>query len=372
MFKRTLGLIFLIISLSYPQGQNPGAVFLMIWPGARPTSLAGAFTSVADDASTIYYNVGGLGFINSTYATLMHCNWLPGLYPGMYYEYLGVTHSIKERGTAGFNVIYLNTGETPVINEQGEELGQYTTFDLSAGIAYGFKVFPRLSAGVGFKFIYSFLVPEWVWQAMPELGIESGGTGTTWGIDFGLLYKPLNKLTIGTALANIGPNISYTSSGESDPIPRMLRLGLKYEVVSSQLVKLTINPEITKVLVGMFYDPEDRKTFGQELQYELWEAWKHFGIEFGYYDFLFARLGYFEDLSGARGGIVVEKKDKPFSEHISIFDFLFRTNQGKFKSLGLTFGGGLKFKKFLFDISLDHMIYDFPTQNYKFSLSYQF
>jgi len=38
----------------------------------------------------------------------------------------------------------------------------------------------------------------------------------------------------------------------------------------------------------------------------------------------------------------------------------------------LTFGGGLKYKGFAFDISFDHMIYDFQTQNMKFSLSYKF
>jgi long-subunit fatty acid transport protein len=74
--------------------QNPGAVFLMIWPAARPTALGGAFTAIADDASTVYYNPGGMAFLERTNATLMHCNWLPGLYPGMYYEYAGLTYSL--------------------------------------------------------------------------------------------------------------------------------------------------------------------------------------------------------------------------------------------------------------------------------------
>ena len=365
-----LVLVLLFISIAYPGGENPGAVFLMIWPGARPTALGGAFTSVADDATTTYYNPGGLGFMNSLDVTLQHANWLPGLAPegvDMYYEFLGAARSLKEKGTVGLNIIYLTTGKTEVINERGENLGEYTTFDIAATAGYGFKVLPKLSTGVSFKFIYSFLVPDWVFKAMPELGIDAGGTGTTWALDFGLLYKPFNVLSLGAALQNIGPNIAYTTSGASDPLPRMLRLGLRYDPINNNLFRLSIIPEITKVLVGMFYDPQDTLTFSQEFSYEFKEAWKSFGIELTYYDLITARLGYFEDLTGARGGVRVIKDDR--EQYLSLTEFLFTKHGGKFDKIGLTFGGGIKFKKFAFDISMDHLIYDFQTSNYKLSFS---
>lgn len=368
-----LVLVLLFISIAYPGGENPGAVFLMIWPGARPTALGGAFTSVADDATTTYYNPGGLGFMNSLDVTLQHANWLPGLAPegvDMYYEFLGATRSLKEKGTVGLNIIYLTTGKTEVINERGENLGEYTTFDIAATAGYGFKVLPKLSTGVSFKFIYSFLVPDWVFKAMPELGIDAGGTGTTWALDFGLLYKPFNVLSLGAALQNLGPNIAYTTSGASDPLPRMLRFGLRYDPINNNLFRLSIIPEITKVLVGMFYDPQDTLTFSQEFSYEFKEAWKSFGIELTYYDLITARLGYFEDLTGARGGVRVIKDDR--EQYLSLTEFLFTKHGGKFDKIGLTFGGGIKFKKFAFDISMDHLIYDFQTSNYKLSFSYRF
>lgn len=367
-----IGLAWAIFfSIALPAGENPGAVFLMIWPGSRPTALGGAFSALADDATATYYNVGGLGFQNSGEIIIQHANWLPGLYPGMYYEFLGATRSFRQKGTFGFNFIYLTTGRTEVINEQGEYLGEYNTFDIAATAAYGFKVMPKLSAGVSFKFIYSYLVPDWVFLVMKkELGNISGGVGTTWAVDMGLLYKPFPFLSVGTALQNLGPNIAYTTSGASDPLPRMLRLGLNYMPIQSKLFRLSLLPEITKVLVGMFYDPQDTLTFPQELSYEWREAWKSFGIELTYYDFLSVRLGYFEDLIGARGGIRVIKND--IEEYVSLPEFIFSKNRGKFDKIGLTFGGGIKFKKFAFDISLDHLIYDFSTDNYKFSLSYQF
>jgi hypothetical protein len=367
-----IGLVLaVLLSAAYPAGENPGAVFLMIWPGSRPTALSGAFASIADDATATYYNVGGLGFQNSGEVTLQHANWLPGLYPGMYYEFLGGTRSLRQKGTFGLNIIYLTTGRTEVVNEQGEYLGEYNTFDIAATVAYGFKVMPKLSAGISFKFIYSFLVPDWVFIVMQkELGNITGGVGTTWAADLGLLYKPFNFLSVGTALQNLGPNIAYTTSGSSDPLPRMLRVGLNYMPIRSKLFRLSLIPEVTKVLVGMFYDPLDTLTFTQELAYEYKEAWKSFGIELTYYDLISARIGYFEDLTGARGGVKVLKGSN--EDYLSLPQYIFSRNRGQFQKIGLTFGGGLKFKKFAFDISLDNLIYDFSTDNYKFSFSYQF
>jgi len=364
-------ILILAIASSAFASQYPGAVFLMIWPGARPTGLAGAFSAIADDASALYYNVGGLGFLNSTYATVMHAPWLPGLYPGMAYDFLGFCHSIRNQGTIGANIIYINTGETQVVNQEGIELGEYTTFDFSISGSYGFKINPKLGAGVTAKFIYSFLVPDWVWQAMPELQITTGGVGVSWALDGGVLYKPRNNISIGTSISNIGPNISYTSSGESDPLPRMLRLGVKYTPLQNENVKLNITPEITKVMVGLFFDETGDKTFWQKFNYELWEAWKSVGIEAWFFDLASLRLGYFEDISGQRGGILVNRGGS--DEHIALTDYLFSKDRGKFAGkVGLCFGIGIQFKGFQFDVGNDQMIYDFDTKNYKFSLTYHF
>ncbi len=388
MRKKACWLAFAALLGVATASQNPGAVFLMIWPAARPTGLGGAFTALADDASSVYYNQGGMAFLKGTHATLMHSNWLPGLYPGMYYEYAGLTHELKGYGSVGANIIYLTTGETDVVNEHGDFLGRYTTFDVAVAGGYGYSVLPNLGVGVAAKFIYSFLVPDWVWKAMPELGIDAGGTGITWALDAGALYKPFRSLNVGLALTNIGPNISYTSSGESDPLPRMLRLGLAYYPVKNDMVDVALVPEISKILVGMFYDTTGTKTFGRQFQEELRDAWKSFGVEVGAIGLgalastsgaafegtgklLHVRMGYFEDLTGQRGGIVMKNKDGN-SYHYGLGDVLTRKGLGSVSSIGLCFGVGVEFAKFKFDLSMDQLIYDFPTSNYKFSFSYQF
>lgn len=329
--------LFLLVAAFAGAAQRPGAVFLLIWPGARATAMAGAFSAITDDATACYYNQAGLAFMERQNITLQHAPWLSGLHEGMYYEYAAYIKPLKI-GALGLNIIYLTTGPVDVIDPGGNPLGTYTTFDISGGLNYGFKIGPQLGCGAGWKFIYSYLVAPWVFGRLPELGIKSGGIGITYAFDAGILYKPFDLASLAAVLQNIGPNIGYTETGESDPLPYTLRLGLKLQPANSKVIKILITGEITKVLVGMFADKDN--TFFENLKYELKEAWKGAGLEINYFDFVQLRGGYFYDYEGKR--------------------------------IGFTFGGGIKVGGFSIDVGVDEEMYDFSTTNRKFSLSYQF
>uniref|UniRef100_A0A7V0Z4T1 PorV/PorQ family protein n=1 Tax=candidate division WOR-3 bacterium TaxID=2052148 RepID=A0A7V0Z4T1_UNCW3 len=334
---KLLTLLLIVVSIAGAAAQRPGCVFLLIWPGARATAMAGAFSAIADDATACYYNQAGLAFMERQSVTLQHAPWLSGLHEGMYYEYAGYTKPFKN-GTGGLNLIYLTTGPTDVVNPDGVYLGTYTTFDIAGALSYGFKLNPNLGIGLGWKFVYSYLVAPWVFGRMPELGIKSGGIGITYAFDTGMLYKPFEYGSLALVLHNIGPNIKYSESGASDPLPYTLRIGLKVQPVSSKIIKVRLTGEITKVLVGMFANSNN--TFFENLEYEMQEAWKGAGIEVDYFDFIQLRGGYFYDYEGKR--------------------------------IGFTFGGGIKASGFSLDVGVDEAMYDFKTTNRKFSLSYQF
>ncbi len=172
------------------------------------------------------------------------------------------------------------------------------------------------------------------------------------------------------SLSNLGPNIAYThtSSGESDPIPRMLRLGLAYYPVKNNLVKVGITPEVSKIIVGMFYDTTGTKPFSRKLSEELRDAWKSFGVEASLANLLHARVGYFEDLTGQRGGIVLENESGQ-TYHYGLGDVMTGRDLGKLKSFGLCWGLGIGWKDYLrLDVSSDAAIYDFSTSNLQVSL----
>jgi hypothetical protein len=202
---------------------------------------------------------------------------------------------------------------------------------------------------------------------MPELGIETGGSGSTWAGDIGALWRPSAQFSIGGSAANLGPGITYPDWDGHDPSPMMLRLGACWTPVNNRYVRVYVLPEWDKVLVGMFFDTADTKTFGQELQTELRDAWKTVAVEVTGFDLFTLRLGYFEDMSWDRGGLVFEKDGREYRHNV--YDLLTRSGLGEVKSIGLCWGFGIGYKDyFRIDVSSDAAIYDFPTSNWKFAL----
>jgi hypothetical protein len=131
---------------------------------------------------------------------------------------------------------------------------------------------------------------------------------------------------------------------------------------------VNVLPEFDKVLVGMFYDPADTLAFGQELQTELSDVWKTLAVEATGFDVLSIRLGYFEDRSWQRGGLVFKNRHGETYRY-ALYDLLTWRNLGKLESIGLCWGFGLGYKDyFRIDVSSDAAIYDFPTSNWKLSL----
>jgi hypothetical protein len=369
--KTTIISVVLLASATFAKPQ-PGLPFLLIWPTARSTALAGAMTGLADDPDAMFFNPAGLAFQPGIGATANYTNWLPGLYDDMHFAYTGWRMSLPikpgnadSRVAVGLDASYLNlTNDYPVL----EGPPPYPdVWDGALGASAAFAVTSRIAVGIKAKYIRSFLVPEWVWKQMPGLGIDVGGTGNAWACDAGVLWRPLPRFSVGVSASNIGPGITYTSSGFRDPSPTMLRLGACWSPVSNREVRVNVLPELDKVLVGMFYDSTNRIPFGRELQAELRDAWKALGVEVTGFELVALRLGYFEDMTWNRGGIVLEKESR--TEHHNLYDLLTRKDLGKLKSIGLCWGFGIGYKDyFRFDFSSDAAIYDFPTKNWKFAL----
>ena len=369
--KTTILSVVLLVSATFAKPQ-PGLPFLLIWPTARSTALAGAMTGLADDPDASFFNPAGLAFQSGIGVTANYVNWLPGLIADLHHAYAAAQWSSPihllsiERLTVGLDVGYLNLSGYWVHNYQ-LPCTYPDVWDGALGASAGLRIARTVGVGVRAKYVRSYMVPEWVWKEMPGLGIEAGGTGSTWAADFGATWKPLAQLSVGGCVANIGPGISYPSCGEHDPSPTMLRLGACWTPVSSQYLHVNVLPELDKMLVGMFWDTTGRVPFSRQLQTEFRDAWKALGVEVTGFELFTVRLGYFEDRTWQRGGLVYEKDDMTY--HYTLYDLLTRKSLGKLKSIGLCWGFGIGYKDyFRIDVSSDAAIYDFETSNWKLSL----
>ncbi len=176
--------------------------------------------------------------------TGMHVNWLPELADDIYYEFLGYTNHVEGWGTIGANITFLSYGRIARTDAQGNPLGDFSAYDFAFTLSYGTKFTEDLSGGISAKFIYSHLSTL---GAGRELG---SGTSTGLAIDFGLLYRISSRLTMGMAVTNLGPEISYIDVSQSDPLPSNLGIGVAWKMIESPYNELLFTIEANKSLAG--------------------------------------------------------------------------------------------------------------------------
>ncbi|SYZ73995.1 conserved exported hypothetical protein [Candidatus Zixiibacteriota bacterium] len=214
--------------------------------------------------------------------TMMHVNWLPELASDLYYEFFSYVKNVEALGTIGGNVTFLSYGNIKRTDPYGNDLGDFSAFDVAATLSYGTALSPSLSGGISAKIIYSHL-------SSVGAGKEKGsGTSTGIALDAGILYKLTHRVTFGAAVTNLGPDIAYIDVAQADPLPRNLAIGLGWKLLESAYNKFLITVEANKSLVGL----------NGSLSQEMKEVVLNGGAEYWYGSFIAFRAGYIYDQEG--------------------------------------------------------------------------
>ncbi len=303
--KILLGLLALTIALpAHAQVSIGGAQSLYIQPGARPAGMGDCYVAVAEDASAVSWNPAGLAFIENEYnVTLMHTQLVPD-WDDVYYEYAAYAQRVEGLGTVGASLIYLTYGEQIATDpDSPDPIGTFSSYEIIPSVAYGTLLTDNLALGLNLKFVYVNLAPAQYTQDQQK------GAGTTFAADLGVLYRMWDgKLRFGGVLQHIGPRIAYIDEEQSDPLPRNLKAGVSYMVISDEMNTIMVCADYNKSLV-IIEDIVDQST-GVIL---------NLGAEYRYFDLLGLRIGYVYDEDG-------EVKD-------------------------FAFGMGLKYRNFAFDLA---------------------
>ena len=81
-------LFFLITSVyAVDKTGTTAAKFLSIGEGSKASGMGGAFTSIANDATAMYWNPAGLSFNNTKEVYFNHANWIADIS----FDYFGFT-----------------------------------------------------------------------------------------------------------------------------------------------------------------------------------------------------------------------------------------------------------------------------------------
>ena len=144
----------LLINLTFLIGQNnvatTSAAFLEIGAGARSLGMGGAFVSVANDASSMYWNPAGLSFHDTKEVYFNHANWIADIS----FDYFGITIPLNNKSVLGFNLTSVTMDEMEVTRYGNENTGEtFAAADYAIGSSYALDLTDRFSVGINGKYV---------------------------------------------------------------------------------------------------------------------------------------------------------------------------------------------------------------------------
>ncbi|MBI4350422.1 MAG: PorV/PorQ family protein [Elusimicrobia bacterium] len=207
-------LLVLVLFTQAPRldaAQSSAAQFLNLGFGARALGMGEAYTAVADDISSIYYNPAGLA-------------------SGSEGRELSFSHAFHLQDTAvsqaGFMrrpyaaaITYFSAGELEGRDASAALTGNFTARDVAAQFSRGFKLGP-FDAGLSGKVV--------------SQKIKSSGA-TSFAADAGLLYRfKGTPYSAGLSVVNLGTRVKFEE--ESFPLPLKLKAGAAAKFASTRLL----------------------------------------------------------------------------------------------------------------------------------------
>jgi len=120
--------------------------------------------------------------------------------------------------------------------------------------AYGTRISENVGVGFGVKYYRDKLAPDEVLQD------GTGGTGSTYAFDAGLLWKiPAMKMNVAVAVANLGKAIKHVDDAQSDPLPRKITFGVARSLFYTDATSLLF---VADYLVPLMDWNEDQDDYG--------------------------------------------------------------------------------------------------------------
>ena len=281
MRKIILNIVLVTMLIGESQVGTSSANFLGIGLGARSIGMGGAYTSIYNDPSVIYWNPGAISRFENDQFLMSNVSWLVDseIYFSTYIKKM-------DDKSLGFYWTYLDYGDEEVttLEEQSGTGLYWDASDLVLGVMYSLNLTDRFSFGGGIKYIDQKIYNE---------------SASTVAIDVGLLYTSQDRgVNIGMSVSNVGFDMllsgkdlyqsidldpdSYGNNEtiianlntDSFPLPIFYRMGF------SILKPISNNLNILSSL-DMVIPSDDVEHF-------------NLGLELSYFDRMFLRCGYRE------------------------------------------------------------------------------
>lgn len=180
------------------------AQILKINVGPRAIGMGGAFTSIADDITSVYWNPSGTANIQSNEVYFNHSN----LYLDISNDFAAISTNVSGFGSIGAFVSVLSVDEMLVRTvEQPEGTGEFFDYgSIVVGLNYARFLTENFSIGFNAKYI-----SESIWNM----------SATGFALDVGTLYKipVMNELRIAASVSNFGTKMQLAGRDITEIVP---------------------------------------------------------------------------------------------------------------------------------------------------------
>ena len=328
-----------------PTGQRCGGTvqtavpFLRIVPDARSGAMGDVGIALTPDANSILYNASKLAMADKKWGiSVNYSPWLSNLelnkvfmlHEAGYYQF---GKKVKQAVALSFQYFYL--GKVTWTDFNAYPIGEGSPYEMAITGAYSRQLSDKWSLGLSGKYIYS--------QMPIYKSNNDTHAGNAFAVDVSTTYKkPLSlgklntNLIIGTTVSNVGNKVSYTNNS-SDFLPANLGIGGAWELPINANHKLLVSIEFNKLLV---VTPQPSDSTG---------SWRNVSVIKGIFkSFSDAPRGFKEEMQEITTSMGLEYW---LFQRVALRGGYFHENLYKGGREFYTFGGGLQYKMYGFNIS---------------------
>ena len=176
------------------------AKFLSTDIGSRAIGMGGAFTSIANDGSSMYWNPAGIGFNSLRKFYVNHSNWIADVA----FDYFSISIPLATNRYLGINITSVSMGEMEVTRYGNEDTGEkFSASDHAFGLTYALNLTDRFSIGFNGKLIQEKIANNYA---------------NGFALDLGTLFKTPYGFRLGTSISNFGPKMKMTGDDLLVPV----------------------------------------------------------------------------------------------------------------------------------------------------------
>ena len=232
-----------------------GGQFLKLGVGARAAGMGGAYVSIADDATAVYWNPAGIAHITGNVVSINHMI-MPADIAFDQFTYVFSVGFIP--GSFAVNARALTMDDMPrttVFHPTGDGTF-FDAGDMAFGLTYARSLTDKFSAGGTLNLVRS---------GLDEYTSQSNT------LDFGTIYDTgFRSIRIGMCISNTGSEMKFIDKGVKMPV--IFRVGMSMSVYQNGPHSILSSAE--------FSHPPDNAERA------------NWGAEYSFQDFFFARTGY--------------------------------------------------------------------------------